>query len=227
MTEVPDASPRSLLLSVPLVLAVAVGWAWALDAWLATPLWRAAAAGAAGWTAALFLRGPVALAARRAPPERGRTWLVAASGPLEEAMRLVVLLGAGRWFRAALWIGWGWATAEVAFTVLNALVLARLLARDDEKGRRVREQLAQQGRLPGGAPILGALERVSATALHVGFTLVLAVEPWLVVVTAAVHSGTNVMALRWRRSPLRTEAVITAMGTVVFLGGLFLFGRLT
>jgi len=69
------------------------------------------------------------------PTERAQTLLVAASGPVEEVVRLVLVLLAARDFTHALWAGLGWATVEVVFACVNSVVLAGLLGRDDRSRR--------------------------------------------------------------------------------------------
>jgi uncharacterized membrane protein YhfC len=48
----------------------------------------------------------------------------------------------------------------------------------------------------------GIFERVSATALHIGFTLLLAYHPVLILITLPLHSLVNVGAINLtKRSP--------------------------
>lgn len=184
---------RSLLASIPFLLAVPIAYGVAVG--LAGypievgPL----LAGAAGWIVALVLRAPVGLAGVRitGSPERAQRWVVASSGPLEESVRLAVLLLAGRDLATALWIGIGWAAIEVVYAIGNGFALAALADRTDPEAERARAMLPPAA-LADAGPWWGVVERAWASAIHIGFTLVLAAVPPLVIVTAAAHSAVNV-----------------------------------
>jgi hypothetical protein len=185
--------------------------------------------GAGGWLVALALRGPVALLVRglRVPEEQAKYWIGAASGPAEESVRVVLLLLIGASFRQALWLGFGWATIEVLYTILSGFILASLLGRTDPEAEKAREVLQSQGLLRESGAVYGVIERIGATALHIGFTLLVAWHPLIAVVTAIVHSAVNLITVRLaRRSLALTEAMIVIAGIVTFLLGLAAFGRL-
>jgi hypothetical protein len=216
---------RALVLSIPLYLAVpivyalgivALGWDLQLGPLLA---------GAAGWLVALVLRAPVGLAGFRitGSTERAQRWVVASSGPLEESVRLAVLLLVGRDLGTALWIGLGWAAIEVLYAIANGFAIEALARRTDPEAERARALLPPAA-VGGHAPWWGVAERVWTTAVHIGFTLILAAIPPLVVVTAAVHSAINV-AFLWlasRRGLLLTTLAGSAAGGAILLFGLWL-----
>lgn len=229
---VPAASPveqvraasrlrRGLLASIPLMAAVIAGYAWLLGAFGEQVALGAAAVGCGGWGAALAMRAPVALAARRGPHARARTLVVAASGPLEEGIRLGALAVTGSTFAAAYSLGLGWAAIEVVYAVVNGFVALTLAGRDDETAEQVRGQLAALGALRPGTNLWGVLERVSASAFHIGATLLIAAQPWLVLLTIVVHSGLNLAAVRLAsRSVARAQALAAVVGGVTFAAGL-------
>ncbi len=228
----PDAYQRNVFLAIPFMLLVPLAFALWFHLWGVSLSWLAIGAGAVGWIVALFLRTPVALIARRLlrTPERAQPWVVAASGPAEESMRLITLLLVGRTFPLALSVGLGWTAIEIVYTIVNGLVIASLLRRTDEQARQARALLASMGlerMLSQTAPSLGVIERISASALHIGFTLLIAWQPLLVLATIPVHSATNFVALRLlRRSAVLTEVVVALIGAVILIAGLAAFGRL-
>ncbi|WP_210479119.1 hypothetical protein [Naasia sp. SYSU D00948] len=180
--------------------------------------------GAAGWMVALVLRQPVALiAARRLPREQAATAVGWFSGPAEELVRLVVVLLLVRSLGDALWAGFGWAAIEVVVLAANSLVIAGIVGRDDPKSREARELLEAQGMLVPSNPFWGFAERLSAIALHLGFTLLLFAAPWLVLLTIPLHSAVNMLAVRGaKRSVPLTEAGLAAVGAAVLVAGLVL-----
>ncbi|WP_210508647.1 hypothetical protein [Naasia sp. SYSU D00057] len=225
MTDTVDArlAPR-LRLNAVAVLPAAVLAAVVLLVVVGAPPALPLLAGAGGWLLALMLRQPVALlAARRLPRDRAAAVVGWFSGPAEELVRvLLVLLLIGS-VPDALWAGFGWAAIEVLLVAVNTFVIAGLVNRDDEKSREARELLAAQGMMTPHHPAWGFLERVSAIALHLGFTLALFAAPWLVVLTIPVHSAVNMLAVRGVRTNLAlTEAGLAVAGAAVLAGGLAL-----
>jgi hypothetical protein len=182
------------------------------------------ALGAAGWMLALVLRQPVALvASRTTTPQRTATIVGWCSGPAEEIVRLALVLVALRAVGDAAWAGFGWATIEVLMVVVNTLVVASLMTKDDPGSVEARELLAAQGMTTPQHPAWGFLERLSATALHLGFTLMLFVQPWLVLVTLPLHSVVNMLTVRFARTHLAgTELGLAAVGVVVLGAGVLL-----
>jgi hypothetical protein len=187
---------RALILAVPLLLAVPIGYGVAFVQLGHDPLLVPLLAGAGGWLLALVLRAPVGLLGMKlaGSPQRAQRWVVASSGPLEEAVRLAVLLLVGRDLGVALWIGLGWATIEVLYGIANGFALAALAERTDPEAERARAMLPPAA-LTATGPLWGVVERAWASALHIGFTLVLAAVPVAVLFTAPFHTAVNVAAL--------------------------------
>jgi hypothetical protein len=211
---------RASLWSVPAVLVLLPLFALAFTWWKGAPDWAAVGLGAAGWLVALLLRGPVAAAVARRPREQAALLVASASGPCEELVRvgLVVLLLAGP--ERALWAGFGWAAVEIVYTAVNALVVLSLLGRTDQQALEARALLEAQGTLRADGPLWAAVERVGASLLHVGLTLLLFWNPWLVLAAVPLHTGVNLGALRLMRVSLPlAEGVLLALGALVFAAG--------
>ncbi|UQZ84352.1 hypothetical protein SK3146_03598 [Paenibacillus konkukensis] len=82
--------------------------------------WKAYGIGAAGWTAALILRGPVAaIGMKLLPPARAQALVVASSGVLEEGVGWGLLAVAGAHMPWALSMGQGWAAIEVVYVIVS------------------------------------------------------------------------------------------------------------
>jgi hypothetical protein len=203
------------VLPAPLIVGVA------LLATVGNPQVLPLALGAAGWLVALFLRQPVAIVASRMTSRENTTKLVGwFSGPAEEIVRLALVLLAVHTFQEASWAGYGWATVEVVLVAVNALAVASLMTKDDPKSQEAREILEAQGLLNLHHPLWGLLERLSATALHLGFTFLLFAQPWLVLLTIPAHSLTNVLAARFaKHNVAATEAVLAIVAVAVLALG--------
>ena len=188
---------RALILSIPLVVGVLVAYGLGFDALGHPPMLLPMLAGAGGWLLALVLRTPVGLVGMKVTGSADRTqnWVVASSGPLEEAVRLAVLLLVGRDLSTALWIGLGWASIEVLYAIANGFALAALAERTDPEAEQAKAMLPPSA-FSGAAPLWGVVERAWASGLHIGFTLILAAVPLAVLLTAPLHSLVNVAALR-------------------------------
>jgi hypothetical protein len=221
---------RSLILAAPFVLAVPVVLGLVI-VFAGHPLDAGAlAVGAVGWAFALALRAPVALIGQRllhGNPERTQRAVVLSSGPLEELVRLAVVLLVGRDLSTALWIGLGWAAIEVLFSIVNGFALAQLEKRTDEEAERARAMLPPQA-LSAGAPWWGVIERIWASLLHIAFTLIVAAAPLTAPINAVVHSAVNVAALAGaRRYPLAAVSVGGLLLALALLAvGLLLHGAL-
>jgi hypothetical protein len=218
---------RSLVFAVPFVLAVPVvigiviaAAGYPIEVW---PL----VAGAIGWVVALAVRAPVALIGMRVlgDMERLRRFIPWVSGPAEEGVRVVVVLLVGRELGTALWIGFGWAAIEVVYAVINGFALAQLENRTDEEAMQAKAILPP-AMLDASAPWWGVLERVFASAIHIGFTLIVAFAPIAFLLTMVVHSLFNVAIVSLVRTrPMWVPMLLgTVVGFAVLLIGLALFG---
>lgn len=188
------------------------------------PLWVPLGLGAAGWMLALILRQPVALIANATTTQKRAATIVGwFSGPAEELVRLALVLLFLRTATDALWAGFGWATIEVVIVAVNALAISSLLKKDDPKSREARALLSEQGMLVPRSPGWGLLERLGAIAMHIGLTLMLFANPWLVLVTLPLHSVTNMMVVRYAKTNFAlAELGFTAVSAAILLIGIVL-----
>ena len=204
---------RTLLLAAPLGLLVPIAYGAAFVRFGHPIEVGPFFAGAAGWFVALLLRAPVGLAGIRitGSVERTQTWVTASSGPLEESVRLAVLLLVGGELSTALWIGLGWAAIEVLYAIVNGFALATLAERTDPEAEQAKALLPPSAFSATG-PLWGVVERAWASGVHVGFTLILAAVPLAVLITAPLHTLTNVAFLGLMRT--RNMAVVAAAGAL-------------
>jgi hypothetical protein len=218
--RLPGRIRRNAIALLPAVVVALVALLLLVGAPAAVPL----LVGAAGWLVALVLRQPVALlASRRLDRERAATVVGWFSGPAEEIVRVVVVLLLIRSLEDALWAGFGWAAIEVLLVAVNTFAIAAIMGKDDPKSLEAREILAAQGMVVPSSPLWGFLERLSAFALHLGFTLALFAAPWLVLLTIPLHSAINMLAVRGtKRSLPLTELGLAVAGGAVLAGGLAL-----
>ena len=202
------------LVFVPVGLGYEVPWGWF-------------GAGALGWVLALVVRPPIVLGMRRlgAGPDLMRRWTLA--GPTEELVRLGVVLLASRDFATAYAIGAGWASVEAVYGIQVGIVRLALMRRDDPKALEAKRELAKMGLDREISPAWGIVERLFAGVAHIGFTLLVARVPLLVIALIPIHAAVNmgVMALL-PRGIARTEALVALSGGALYVGGLAAFGVL-
>ena len=216
-----------LILAAPFMLAVGAAYAVLPLAWDGALVWSAVGLGALGWAVALAFRAPVALLVRRRYdrlPTIQRA-IASASGPLEEPARLIVLLLIGRDLDTAYSIGLGWAGIEILYGIVNGFVLASIRTRTDEKAVQARRQLEDLGLLRDFPAYAGVVERITASAFHIGSTLLLAQWPVLLVAAVPVHSGLNLGFLALLpRSLVRAQVLVGVIGLPVLAAGLVAAG---
>ena len=146
-------------------------------------LWLVALLGGGGWLAALALRAPVLASLDPKSPASGYVASVLA-GLFEESFRFAILrteLLRRSSTRGATALGLGWGLAEAA--LIYALPV---LATSATRGYGLVELLP------------GAVERNSATAVHLSLALLMSVNPGslrLLAVAVALHAATNCLAL--------------------------------
>lgn len=191
---------------------------------LGTPSWLAVVLGAAGWLVALVLRQPVALLALRLTTrERMATIVGWFSGPAEELVRLALVLLVIRSVEEAAWAGFGWAAIEVVIVAINVLAISSLMTKTDAKSMEAKQLLQDQGMITPTNPFWGLLERLSATGMHIGFTLLLFASPWLVLVTLPLHSVVNMASVRLaKRNIVAMELGLLAVAAATLTTGILL-----
>jgi len=185
--------------------------------------WKGFGLGALGWAAALFLRGPLSLLVQKWPKERAQNVIVSSSGVLEEGVRLMLLILTSTSFTWAQSVGQGWAAIEVLFVIINVIMITVLLKRTDEKAIQAKEILKAQGNMQA-SPLWGILERIWASAFHIGATLVISHSAWAVVLLIPLHSGLNLVAVRLSKSSMfGTNMLVAGVGLVTLAVGILIF----
>jgi len=214
-----DRTRNHLLLASPFYVLVPIAFFAAFQAMGVMPSWLMMGAGALGWFFALMLRGPVAVLAQKfaGSEEKAKLWIAASSGPLEEGVRLLVLLWLGRDLATALAIGLGWAAIEVAFALINSFVANVMLRSDDPKIVETREMLAQQINTDNG-PWWGVVERISASAYHIGNALLIAFMPLAVLLAAPLHTAINLGVVHLSKRSMGLAQVLVAVAGALTLG---------
>jgi hypothetical protein len=217
---------RELIVTAPLYLLVPVLFAvlaliWEIELSLGWIL-----LGAAGWLVALFLRAPVAMISQRLTTNSDtvRQVVILSSGPAEELVRLAVVLITAANLDVAYAIGLGWGGIEVIYALINGFMIATLLKRTDEEAIKARQTMEEMGLLRVGLrPLYGVVERVAVTAVHIGFTLLLAFQPLLLLIIMPVHSFVNygfVVMMRRRVNIALILLALMGIGLVAYSLGL-------
>ncbi|GIO13590.1 hypothetical protein J19TS2_31450 [Cohnella xylanilytica] len=207
--------------SLPLYALVPVAFALVFSA-AGYPIdWKAFGLGALGWLVALFLRGPVSAIAMKLPQDRARNVVVGSSGVLEEGVRLGLIALASTGASWAVSAGQGWAAVEVLYVMINVVLIASLVKRTDEKAMQAKQFLEAQGTVQAH-PLWGVLERIWASAFHVGCTLIVWRYGWSVVLLMPLHSALNLIAVRLaaKRSVPAASAFVAVAGVGTLAVGL-------
>jgi hypothetical protein len=172
---------------------------------------------------ALFLRGPLSAIVMKMPKEKATTIVVSSSGVFEECVRLGILLLTSLTFSWSLSLGQGWAAVEVLYAMITVIVLVSLAKRTDEKALQAKEMLKLQGNL-SASPLWGVFERVFASAIHIGCTLIVAKYPWTVVGLIPLHSSVNLIAVKFaKKSIVAVELTAALVGIILLTVGLSLY----
>jgi len=208
------------LFSLPLYVAVPVLFWVGFEAAGYAMDWKAFGLGALGWVIALMLRGPISAAVMKLPKERGKNIVVLSSGVLEESVRLILLALTSFAVSWSVSVGQGWAAVEVLFVMVNIAVIASLANRTDEKAIQAKQMLEANGNVQA-SPLWGVLERIWASAFHIGCTLIVAANPWTVIVLIPLHSALNWFAGRLgSRSMQLANLLIAVVGIAALIVGL-------
>lgn len=180
--------------------------------------------GVLGWTIALLLRAPMLVLTFRLTHNVKEQVAAAMAGPAEEVVRLLAVLFLQANFASAISLGLGWATIEVLYTLVAGFSSVMILSRGGVGALQLKKRFLDTGQTVPATVYSGVIERLSATALHIGFTLLLAYHPLLILVTLPLHSVVNVGAITLNnRSALATQTLIALFGITTLLVGLKLF----
>lgn len=222
VTEKFHKAMRRALRFIPLYILVPIAIAICFNLAGYPIEWSAFILGAIGWFVALLLRGPISNFVSKMPKQRGENIIVASSGVLEESIRLILIALSSATTSWALSLGQGWAAVEVLFVIINVLAIWSLRNRTDDQSRIAIESLQARGTLDTN-PIWGVLERIWASAFHIGSTLLVAMHPWTVLLLIPIHSGLNWFAARIvKRSVAASNAFVACVGVVILVIGLLL-----
>jgi len=209
---------------IPLYAAVPLLYAWIFHS-LGEPMsWGAFGLGALGWFIALILRGPVAaITSKLMTPDSAKLTVILSSGPLEESVRLILLALTSLTLSNAVSIGQGWAAIEVLYAVINTFAIITIVNRKDEKAAQALHAMEQQGMRADTNPIIGVIERITASAYHIGATLLIACHPWLVIVMIPLHSilniGASYILKRFKHPMLGAQLFVGLIGAVSLVAG--------
>ncbi len=180
--------------------------------------------GVLGWTIALLLRAPMLVLTFRLTHNVKEQVVAAMAGPAEEVVRLLAVLFLQANFASAISLGLGWATIEVLYTLVAGFSTVKILSRGGVGALQLKKRFLDTGLTVPATVYSGVIERLSATALHIGFTLLLACHPLLILVTLPLHSLVNVGAITLNnRSAFATQTLIALFGITTLLVGLKLF----
>ena len=150
--------------------------------------------------------------------------MAAMAGPTEESVRLLAVWLLQANFSSAISLGLGWASIEVVYTLISGFITVVILSQGGLGAWQLRRRFMDAGLTAPATVYSGIVERISATALHIGFTLLLAYHPLLILVTLPLHSLVNVGAITLtNRSALATQLLLAIVGMATLLIGLKLF----
>lgn len=214
------ASPLYLLAIIPFVF-IAHYLAIKIDYYLVL-------LGALGWWIALILRIPVILLIKnkKIDLKLSRKITIGLSGPTEEITRLILLSIIGLSSPNAYSVGLGWAMIEVIYGLVQIIGLGVLDKKSDakaEEAKTVMKQMGMDKTLEPSTPFWGALERVSASALHIGFGLLLIISPYLLIATIPLHSFINFFVVKMNEKSIRNSQLgLLLIGFAILTTGLVL-----
>lgn len=216
---------RHLLFCAPLLLMVPLIYVLAFNALGQGSLQvRPFCLGLLGWSVALLLRGPMMVLTFRLTHNLKEQVVAAMAGPAEELVRLLAVLLLQANFASAFWLGLGWATIEVLYALVSGFATVVILSQGGIGALQLKKRFLDAGLTVPATVYGGIFERVSVTALHIGFTLLLAYHPLLILITLPLHSMINVGAIDLaKRSALATQVLIALAGIATLVVGIKLF----
>jgi len=184
--------------------------------------------GALGWWIALLLRTPVILYLKykKTNLETSSNLMISFSGPTEEITRLVLLSLIGFNIPNAYSIGLGWGMIEIIYGIIQIIGIGTLEQKTDAKALEAKAFMKQMGMdktLASSTPFWGALERFSAIAIHIGFSLLLIRSPYIVIFTIPLHNLANFFVVKMNaKSIQKSQLVLLIIGCIILLSSLSL-----
>jgi hypothetical protein len=126
----------------------------------------------------------------------------------------------------AYWLGLGWASIEIVYSLIEEVALADIRIRTDKKAIQSKAFLKKSGMqniLKPENTFWGVVERIFATAGHIAFSLLLFWNPGVYILTMPTHSLVNKISLKiTKKSIPLTEAFVGAVFLFLFIVSLHL-----
>lgn len=211
---------RNLVVAAPFIILTIFVYVWIAFVLSIDLDMKLVALGALGWWIALLLRLPVAFLTKNMDRQKSQRFVILASGPAEESVRLILLLILGLTLGNAYSVGIGWAAIEIIYSLIQGFGMGVLSGKTDKKSEEAKAMLKVMGMdkaMEPSAPFWGIMERLSANALHLSFSLALVISPLLVLITAPMHSAANYFLTKL----LKYSMAATQLVMLVFSLGLF------
>jgi len=219
---------RNILLTTPLYFLTPlpfIGLAYILDINLDL---TSVLLGALGWWVALLLRIPVILFVKKKKIDQKKSnkLVVGFSGPAEEITRLVLVLIIGLNVPNAYSVGLGWAMIEIIYGLIQFIGIGVLEQKTDteaEEAKALMKQMGMEKSLAPSTPFWGALERVTAGAVHIGFSLLLVFNPFTIIFTIPLHSFINFFVIKMNNTSIqKSQLSFLVIGGIIMLLGILL-----
>lgn len=179
-------------LSAPVVAAGAVGWFFSL---LLRPTIIYLANTSRRWCLRRVISHETAKQTKSNP--QNLYLAIAVSGPIEEFVRLVVVMLCGGSVATGIAVGLGWAFAEAVFLGVTAAITSGGVIRSLFVSKSFHQSKFTYEIIEWVAVV--CVERGSAFGIHVSSSVILALCPVCVLPLTVVHSVTNVGAVRLAR----------------------------
>ena len=92
-----------------------------------------------------------------------------------------------------------------------------------EEAKELMKQMGMDKSLAPSTPFWGALERVSGTAVHIGFSILLVLSPFVIILTIPLHSFINFFVAKMNKTSIpKSQVSFLIIGYVIFLIGILL-----
>ena len=176
--------------------------------------------GALGWWLALLLRVPF-IFYHKAKGIQSNTLITAISGPTEEVTRYILLLILGVNIHVAYSVGLGWAAIEIIYGLVQVVGIGVLEQKEGPEADEAKAMMRKMGMdktFASSTPFWGALERFSANAIHIGFSILLVFSPYFLVISIPFHSAINFYVV-WmnKRSIAKSQIGLLLLGSLLFI----------
>lgn len=184
--------------------------------------------GALGWWIAFLLRIPILFLIQKKDLKQPKAnqLTIGVSGPTEEITRYLLLTMIGLTSENAFYSGLGWAMIEIIYALIQVIGLGILDQKTDAKAqeaKRIMKQMGMDKTLLPSTPFWGALERLSANAIHIGFSLLLLWSPFVLILTIPTHSLINFYVVKTNRISLKkSQLTLLLVGCIILGSGILL-----